>query len=1192
AFGVAENVCSPLLLGPGALILLPRRLVAEGASPDARAALAHELVHVRQGDWHWSQWLHLVGVLTWPLPLVWFLRRAHDASGELVCDHVAANSVGGAESYAGSLARQSLHAIGRPISAGVPMLRKSGIRHRIELLLSGVKLPSLSWRVTLCAGILTLLSAGLLGGLQLARAADKAVPKTDTGSQTKDVKAQFEKLARESSYFEINDILRNLTEFSTGGTTDSDAKYAIFVAHFRAIHASKEALAPLLTHENPKVRTLAIAALAALDDPTALPYIADLLSDDAATFARSGSDQRPGSQLPNGPASNASPRAHVSVGENAQAAIAFYLDPAKYYGYDPVSNGRRTDDQKTRKEFAEYWSKHKDRAYCASWFAERLARIVYSNSGAVRDDQKILGGIRADLDKVPQPDRAWIALWLNGDFPNALYSDKELADLCAKPGPDALMTALQKHQYPGDDPDLQRKRVQPASMVDPQMPDTRENDDFQPAEKFILKNDTALLRPQDAQTLVQLYTWFSLDNRGGAPVPGTPEDAVAMTRKNTPLAFIAAARLQPGKAVEILRPAYAQFMGDSLAYDRCELDAALWELGGESQTAFITDQFYYEAGHQTAPMYGFIDQIAAIEKPPGRKLIAAILRDKRLDGIDVDGGTLSSLAKAVNGWANKQVVSKDEVRKAGLVKTKDWRPDPSTRNLRTELLDRLRESAPDWADSTASADEVQRQQAPPAQKVDVKKEFEAIAAMSDYFEISDVIHARRYFSTGGTADENAKYQAMMKRFLAVNATEEELLPLLKHDDPKVRTLAIAALIALPSLDEPKVLPAIAGLLSDDAHTFNREGSMPQSGHVGPSLTDVSVANNAGTALAQYLSFAPEPAGRQVFPERWKTYWDARKGRAWCASWFAVRLRRISFAPVVEDQLSEESRIVLAERDARLHAIRADLDKVPEPERTWTALWLNEQAGAVLYTDAELLDMCRKFGPDAWMNAFEAQRIPGDDPDLQFFGESGSFAQCVRPVLDNASQLLRPGDAAALAAIGAKSNSPLWVIAAARLQPEKAGDILRAAYPQFHENGDDQQRILLALWESGGAAQAPFIVDRFYDMIQKSNDSSGSDSGDDLVPWIAGTKNPPGQKLIAAILQDKRIDALQNHGRIVVPLARAVNGWAGKPVVSDDEIAAAQKGVPMKMTSPLPQPDLALRIQLLHRMRDTAGEWNK
>lgn len=171
--GVVDRACSPLLVGPGPLILLPRHLFDSDSREDILSALAHEIGHVKERDWAWSQWLHLVASLLWPVPLVWFVRRAHDSASELICDHLAATLRGGAEPYAGSLARQSLLALGRIRLATVPMLRRSGIRRRIDALLSGTALPQLSRCTTGVLGLSIIVAGGVLAGVHLAHADDK-----------------------------------------------------------------------------------------------------------------------------------------------------------------------------------------------------------------------------------------------------------------------------------------------------------------------------------------------------------------------------------------------------------------------------------------------------------------------------------------------------------------------------------------------------------------------------------------------------------------------------------------------------------------------------------------------------------------------------------------------------------------------------------------------------------------------------------------------------------------------------------------------------------------------------------------------------------------------------------------------------------------------------------------------------------
>jgi len=497
-------------------------------------------------------------------------------------------------------------------------------------------------------GTSVLLVCVLFGGLHPALADDDSQKSVNLPSQSS-IRLQFEALAAQSSYFEIDDVLHRRAGFSMGQSAAENGKYAAFMERFFSIHAKNEDLIPLLKHEDPKVRTLAIAALASLDDPSVLPAIADLLADDAITFSR----EQPPSQQSIGPRPL---RNDVTVGENAQEVLFLYLSQAGYTGYQLV--GRREAHQKSRKEFDDYWSKHKGRDYCASWFAVRVDRASHSGPGQF-DAAK--ARVRAEIDKLPQPDRAWIALWL-GDM---LYTKAELLGICRKLGPETLMDSLKKHRLPSDDPDLQRGNSNHYS--------------FTSTVVFILQNAVVLLRPEDAAVLVTL---------------SSGENA-------SPWWFVAAADLQPGKAVEILHRAYDQFSGDYRMSERIVLDIALWRLAGESQVAFLTDRFYREAldPHSLHTGWGmeFIGGIAAIQNPSGKKLIASILQDKRLDDVKMDRMTFASIAGAVNKWAGKPVVSDEEIAQAGKSEGgKGGDPTPINLPLKRELLHRMRDNAPQW----------------------------------------------------------------------------------------------------------------------------------------------------------------------------------------------------------------------------------------------------------------------------------------------------------------------------------------------------------------------------------------------------------------------------------------------------------------------------------------------------------------
>jgi len=60
------------------------------------------------------------------------------------------------------------------------------------------------------------------------------------------------------------------------------------------------------------------------------------------------------------------------------------------------------------------------------------------------------------------------------------------------------------------------------------------------------------------------------------------------------------------------------------------------------------------------------------------------------------------------------------------------------------------------------------------------------------------------------------HEQLIKEMFEVDLPTKELLPLLKHGNPKVRTLAIMALI---NKEDPKLLPDIQALVKDEAETF-------------------------------------------------------------------------------------------------------------------------------------------------------------------------------------------------------------------------------------------------------------------------------------------------------------------------------------------------------------------------------------
>ncbi len=167
----SAEVCSPLLTGIfKPCIVLPESMVAGDSSEDLRGVLAHELAHLKSRDLFWSRFIQVVSILLWFHPFVWRIRGAHASACERVCDAVAADYVGNAETYSGTLARVALGLLARRRAlAGIPMARKPQIRRRLEMLRRKIWASHLRRRwvvVLLLTG--TIVLAGL-AGLKLTR---------------------------------------------------------------------------------------------------------------------------------------------------------------------------------------------------------------------------------------------------------------------------------------------------------------------------------------------------------------------------------------------------------------------------------------------------------------------------------------------------------------------------------------------------------------------------------------------------------------------------------------------------------------------------------------------------------------------------------------------------------------------------------------------------------------------------------------------------------------------------------------------------------------------------------------------------------------------------------------------------------------------------------------------------------------
>jgi beta-lactamase regulating signal transducer with metallopeptidase domain len=127
----SPRVVSPVTIGSA--VLLPADFVTWDANK-LRIVLAHELSHIRQGDFYLQILAGLYTALFWFSPLGWWLKRKLCELGEAISDRAGLEEAASRSSYAQLLLEFA--ALPRPTLIGVAMARTSHLSDRIERLLN------------------------------------------------------------------------------------------------------------------------------------------------------------------------------------------------------------------------------------------------------------------------------------------------------------------------------------------------------------------------------------------------------------------------------------------------------------------------------------------------------------------------------------------------------------------------------------------------------------------------------------------------------------------------------------------------------------------------------------------------------------------------------------------------------------------------------------------------------------------------------------------------------------------------------------------------------------------------------------------------------------------------------------------------------------------------------------------------
>jgi hypothetical protein len=378
---------------------------------------------------------------------------------------------------------------------------------------------------------------------------------------------------------------------------------------------------PLLTHADPRVRALALVALYSADDPRLLPAMAALVDDAARTFPAAQPHAAPmGMKIP-------TVLVEQTVGQIAMAIVSTYMESGGFfYGPKGIRN---------QPGFDAYWKPRAARAWTAGWFKVRLARMGHSSSPTMKDRYPAIRALRAQIDTLPDPDRTYILLWLHREFgADVLASEDELVRLTRQLGPDNLLDLLRRN-IRSNDPDLQAR--------------SNNNHGYSQMCVFILRHADVLLRPGDAKALLDQETW-----ERGFQARGISDPLIS------PWWAIAAAQLTPQSAASILEAAHARFQDDYQGFDRLELATAAWRLTGDGAVAL--DWFYRQVARNLGQESYYFDKLLKTEGRSGRSLAKLAIAHPEFD--ELNWKSLEVLARAVNEWQGREVVSNDELESA------------------------------------------------------------------------------------------------------------------------------------------------------------------------------------------------------------------------------------------------------------------------------------------------------------------------------------------------------------------------------------------------------------------------------------------------------------------------------------------------------------------------------------------------
>lgn len=449
----------------------------------------------------------------------------------------------------------------------------------------------------------------------------------------------------------------------------------------------------------------------------------------------------------------------------------------------------------------------------------------------------------------------------------------------------------------------------------------------------------------------------------------------------------------------------------------------------------------------------------------------------------------------------------------------------------------------------------------------------AIAAHLTHFATHAIIINRPLWATETPPALLAEQARLLSDLRNLSRSPDELHRLLRDDNPRVRTIALGGLFVR---EDPHDLPYIASLIGDDGATIPDLYDPMIAIRLGDSvpLSEMERPQTVGQVASAMIHFyldathmhamghaarADTPAA-ELLPV-FKGYWDERKDRTFCASWFLVKLERAT----------RETDPIHSLYRPDIDSVLEQIDALPSPDREWTLLYvlhgevLPGREG-VLSTES-LLRTTQAIGPADLMKFLLLEPF-STDPDLRFTQadpRTEVFFPIAGFILNHAPQLLRPSDGPALRANAfydpqRRQGSSLWIAASDWLlgikSSRKGAAQLKADFALFPPSPGpwgqgSQMPLAVDLWRLRGAAEKKFLVDWFYRLSPKQNPSLG----EEFLRTVDADARPDTPELFTAIVADPRFD--NTNWSVLAQLLESAGGGISTALVPASEIYSYQ-----------------------------------